>query len=390
MPAWRNWSGKQTAEPAAVVRPTSEEAVVGAVRAAAAAGRRVRVVGAAHSHSPLAATEGTLIDLEGWSGVVATDPERERATVRGGTRIYQLGAPLRAAGLGLVNQGDIDRQAIAGAIATGTHGTGETLGCLSSAVRGLRLVLADGSVVTCDAKREPELFHAARLGLGAFGVVLDVELAVRRAYRLREHIALEPLDAVLDGIAERTARHRHFEFFWTPGRERAVCKSIDETDDPGEYPLAGEGARVGWSDEVLANHRPDLHTEMEYAVPADVGPACFREIRALVEARFADVSWPLEYRTVAADDVWLSMAHGRPTVTISVHQDAARDDGPYFRACEEIFRAHGGWPHWGKVHFLSGDELGARHPRWADWWRVRDAFDPEGRFLNDHLAGLRP
>jgi FAD/FMN-containing dehydrogenase len=318
------------------------------------------------------------------------EAERRIATVRAGTRIHQLGAPLLDAGLGLVNQGDIDRQSIAGAVATGTHGTGETLGCLSSAVRAVRLVLANGRIVDCDAEREPELFQAARLGLGAVGVVLSLELAVRDAYRLRERLWLEDLDAVLARVHALTAAHRHFEFFWYPGRDRAVCKASDETSDPAEYPLAREGRRVAWSFEVLANHRPDLHTEMEYSVPAERGPACFREIRDCLTTRFPDTLWPLEYRTVAADDVWLSMAHGRATAAISVHQDAALHDEPLFRACEEIFLAHEGRPHWGKVHYLGGGALRERHPRWDDWWRVRDAADPTGRLLNDHLAALRP
>jgi FAD/FMN-containing dehydrogenase len=386
---WRNWSGKQRAEPCEIVRPASEEAVVAEILRAREAGRRVRCVGAAHSHSPLAATDGVLLDLESLAGVVSCDREARRATVRAGTRLHQLGLPLREAGLGLVNMGDIDRQAVAGAVATGTHGTGRALGCLPSAVVGVRLATADGEIVDCGPARKPQLFAAARLGLGSVGVVLALELAVREAYRLREVIWLEALDAVLGRTDELAAAHRHFEFFWFPGREKAVCKRIDETDDPPEYPLR-EGTRCAWSYEVLPSHRPDKHTEMEYSVPAERGPACFAELRELVTREFPDLAWPLEYRTVAADDVWLSMASGRPTVTISVHQDAALDDEPLFRACEAIFLRHEGRPHWGKVHYLDGAALAERHPHWQDWWRVRDAHDPDGLFLNDAMAALRP
>jgi len=386
---WRNWSGKQRAEPGEIVRPKSEGAVVGAIDQARAQGTRIRCVGAAHSHSALAVTEGTLLDLEALSGVVRADAPRRVATVLPATRIFQLGAPLRAAGLALANQGDIDRQAIAGAVATGTHGTGATLRCLSAAVAGVRLALADGSIVDCGPDEEPELFQAARLSLGALGVVLSLDLALRDAYRLRETLWLEDLEAVLERSAALASAHRHFEFFWFPGREKAVCKRIDETDDPAEYPLAGEGRRCAWSYEVLPSHRPDPHTEMEYSVSAARGPACFREVRELVSARFPELVWPLECRTVAADDVWLSMAHARPTVAISVHQDAALDEEPLFRACEEVFLRHEGRPHWGKVHYLDGKRLRERHPRWDDWWRVRDAVDPDGIFLNDFVAGLR-
>jgi FAD/FMN-containing dehydrogenase len=386
---WSNWSGKQTASPQALVRPASEEAVAARVRSAAQAGSRVRCLGAGHSHSPLAATEGVLLDLEALAGVESVDREQGVATIRSGTRIYQLGSALRGHGLGLHNQGDIDRQALAGATATGTHGTGRTLACLSASVVGARVALADGSLVDCDAEREPGLLALARLGLGAVGAITRLDLSVRDAYRLRERMWLEPLDAVLDRSDELAAAHRHFQFFWYPGRAKAICKACDETDDPPEYPLADEGRRVGWSYEVLANQRPERHTEMEYSLPAGEGPACFREIRALVEDRFPEVTWPLEYRSVAADNVWLSMAHGRPTVTISVHQDAALDDEPVFRACEEVFARHTGRPHWGKVHYRSGKELAALYPRWDDWWRERDRYDPGGVFLNDYVASLR-
>jgi len=386
---WRNWSGKLRAEPREIVRPASEEAVIAEIARAREAGVRIRCVGAGHSHAPLAATDGHLLDLEAFSGVVHADREARTARVRAATRIYQLGVPLREAGLGLVNQGDIDRQAIAGAVATGTHGTGLALGNLASAVVGVRLARADGEVVECSAVRKPELFEAARLGLGAVGVVLALDLAVRDAYRLREAIWLEPLDDVLARVDELAAAHRHFELFWFPGREKAVCKRIDELDGPPEYPLH-EGTRAGWSYEVLPSHRPDLHTEMEYSLPAERGPQCFAELRALVGERFPELAWPLEYRTVAADDVWLSMANARPTASISVHQDAAFDDGPLFRACEEIFLRHEGRPHWGKVHYLDGPTLAERHPQWHDWWRVRDAHDPDGLFLNEALEALRP
>jgi FAD/FMN-containing dehydrogenase len=201
---------------------------------------------------------------------------------------------------------------------------------------------------------------------------------------------LESLDAVLDRVDGLFAATRHFEFFWMPGSERAACKSLDETDAEPVYPLAAEGSRLAWSDEVLANERNDLHSEMEYALPASSGPDCFRALRECIARDFAGLRWPLEYRCVAADDLWISPAAGRDTVTISVHQGVDAPDEPLFRACEEIFRRYDARPHWGKVHYQSGAELAALHPRWRDWWSVRDRFDPEGRFLSPYLESLRP
>lgn len=387
---WSNWSGRVRARPARIATPVDERELVACVREAARDGLSIRTVGAAHSHAPLVPTDGCLIDPTQIAGVIAVDAARGTARVRGGTRIADLGRPLREAGVALRNQGDIDRQSIAGATATGTHGTGPTLQNLSASVLGLRLVLHDGGVVECDARNEPGLFEASRLHLGGFGIVSELVLAVRPAYRLAEKMWLEPLDAVLDRIDELAAATRHFEFFWMPGSERAACKTLAETDQPPVYPLAGEGKRLAWSDEVLANDRPLKHSEMEYSVPAASGPACLRAIRDLIARSFPELAWPLEYRTLAQDDVWLSTAFARPTVTISVHQGVDQPDEPLFRACEEIFRSFDGRPHWGKVHFLSGREMAEIHPRFADWWRVRDAFDPAGRFLNPHLAALRP
>jgi FAD/FMN-containing dehydrogenase len=388
--AWTNWSGRLTASPSRIVSVASEAEVVEAVRLADREGLRVHTVGAAHSHSRLAVTDGLLLDPSALRGVLRADPERREASLAAGTRIADCGEGLREYGLALRNQGDIDRQAIAGAVATGTHGTGPGLQNLSASVVGTRLVLASGEVVDCSAEALPELFTASRLSLGAFGVATEVRLALRDAYRLEERMWLEDLDAVLDRIDELTTATRHFEFFWSPGRSRAACKSLDETQAQPVYPLAEEGGRLAWSYEVLANERNDKHSEMEYSLPAAHGPACMRAIRDLVHRDFEGLAWPVEYRTLAADDVWLSTAYGRPTVTISVHQGVDHDDEPLFRACEEIFLSFDGRPHWGKVHYRSGDALAAMHDRWSDWWRVRDQFDPDGRFLNELLEGVRP
>jgi FAD/FMN-containing dehydrogenase len=389
LPAWSNWSGRVSAQPAEIARAGDEAAVIDAVRRAERAGVALRCLGAGHSHAPLVATSGVLVDTDDLAGVVRVDVARGEATLRAGTRISALGAPLRAAGMALHNQGDIDRQSIAGAVATGTHGTGRELRNLSAAVVGARLVLADGAVVECDAQREPELFEVARLSLGAVGVVTELSVTVRAAYKLQERMSLDPLDDVLARIDALSRATRHFEFFWMPGSARAACKALAETDADPVYPLAQEGARCAWSYEVLANDRPIRHTEMEYSVPIDRGAACFAALRVKIERDFSALRWPLEYRTLAADDLWLSTASGRATATISVHQGVDLPDEPLFRACEEIFAAHDGRPHWGKVHYRSGAELAALYPRWGDWWRVRDRWDPSGLFLGPYLEALR-
>ncbi|MFT5531283.1 MAG: FAD/FMN-containing dehydrogenase [Candidatus Poriferisodalaceae bacterium] len=383
---WANWSGKITAEPQAVVSASTEQEVVDLVRD----GGPIRVAGATHSHAPLVPTDGTIIDMLPMAGMISADPTRATATFRAGTRIADTGLALREAGLALKNQGDIDQQALAGAIATGTHGTGPTLQNFSASMLGARLVVADGSVIHVDAESDPDLFQAARLSLGALGVMTEVTLAVRPSYKLAENLWLEPLDDVMARIDELIAATRHFEFFWYPHEERAICKAIAETDADPIYPLGKEGERTSWNYEVLANSRTDKHTEMEYSVPAESGPECLAVIQELT-TRHPDVTWPIEYRTVASDDVWLSPARGRETVTISVHEDVTRDETPYYREAEEIFRSFGGRPHWGKVNYVDADGYADMYGlQWEQWWNVRNEIDPSGRFLNARLRSVAP
>ncbi len=390
MTEWSNWSGKQTDAPRRRFRPSSEVELRDAVLDAATDGSPIRAIGASHSHSRVAATDGVLIELDDWQGVVSTDADEQSAVVRSGTRIFQLGQPLHAAGLALKNQGDIDKQSIAGATATGTHGTGPTLQNLSNSVQAMRLIVASGDLVDCSPDSEPELFEVARHSVGGVGVVVDVSLALRSAYRLHEKQWLESPDDVFARIDELTAATRHFEFFWMPQRDACACKSLDETDT-GPDPLPHlEHERVGWSHDIISSIRDVKHTEMEYSVPAELGPVCFAALREMLQSDFPDLQWPLEYRTLRADDLWISTATGRETVTISAHQDIALDDRPLFEACEAIFRQHHGRPHWGKVHYQTGRELAELYPHYVDWWRVRDAHDPDGLFLTPYLASLRP
>ena len=325
MATWTNWSGRQTASPVRIIDAASEAHLVEAVTTADQLGVPVRAVGASHSHSRVAATDGVIVTTDGWQGVVSTDPAARSAVLRSGTRLFQLGEPLLDAGLALRNQGDIDTQAIAGAIATGTHGTGPTLQNLSASVEAVRLVLASGEIATCSALDEPELFEIARHSLGGVGLVSEVQLGVRDAYRLHERQWRIPGEEVLDQFDELIAATRHFEFFWYPQGDWCGAKALAETDAHVDPMPNNKWEYVDWSWKVLRSVRDERHTEMEYGVPAERGPACFAEIRELVLSRFPDV-WPVEYRTLGQDDLWISVASGRPTVTISVHQDISLDD----------------------------------------------------------------
>jgi FAD/FMN-containing dehydrogenase len=386
---WTNWSGSVACRARRVESPPDEAAVAALVRAAAADGLVVRAAGAGHSFVPVCASDGVVVLTEGLHGLIAADPAAGVATVGGGSRIWQLGPLLHAAGVGMITMGDIDRQSVAGAVATGTHGSGPTLGSISTQVAGLRLVTAEGEVVGCSPAREPELFACARVSLGVLGLVTAVTLRVLPRYRLRERTWPCPLDDALAQLDTLVPANRHFEFFWRPRTDLCDMKSLNFTDhDP-----AGEGppeaaARTGWSHEIIPSERNVKFNEIEFAVPAARGPDCLREIRACMRARHPDVAWPLEYRTLAPDDIPLSPAHGRPTVTISAHEAAERPHEPFFRDVEAIFRNHRGRPHWGKWHTHRAAELRALYPQWDRFRALRERMDPAGRFLNDHLRGV--
>lgn len=387
---WKNWSGRQLASMESLVFVRSEADASAVVRQCAQAGKTIRVAGAGHSHAPLVTNDSVIVDSSGLAGLIEVDQQAQEAWIKAGSSIYSLGGQLYDHGLALKNQGDIDRQLLGGAIATGTHGTGRNFQNMSASVTGLQIILASGEQVECSKNELPELFNVARLSVGSAGLITRIRMKLQESVVLSEHIYVASYDDTVDRIAGLSAENDRFEFFWYPGSDEANIKTINPAATEPEYPLAEEGGRVGWSYEVLPNHRPHLHTEMEYSVPAENGQACFAEIRQLIHHRFPGVRWPVEYRTVAADDIWLSMASDRDTVTISVHQDIKLDEKPYYRACEEVFVAYGGRPHWGKVNYLNGDDFDRIYPRWQDWWRVRDQYDPEGVFLNEYIRGLRP
>ena len=426
MTSWSNWSGSVRCRPSAVRTPSTLDAVVAAVRETAAAGGTMRVAGSGHSFTPLVATDGVLLSLERASGVLGVDARRGQADVLGGTQLKTLGESLFASGVAMENLGDIDAQALAGALATGTHGTGRSLGTLSTQVAALTLVTAAGDRVECSPDRDADLFQAARVSLGALGVLWSVRLRVVPAFRLRyvrKSMDLEECLAALPGLSS----HRHFELYWFPHTARVDTKRMDVTADPpsadglGRFVndvllengafwvlseacrvapsltapvsrlcarLVSEGTRVGQSHRVFATPRLVRFQEMEYALPAAQGADCLREIRRYVDEARVHVHFPVEFRFVKGDDLWLSPAHGRDSAYIAVHQYRGMPYRDYFAGVEAIFRNHGGRPHWGKMHTRTAEDLARLYPMWERFLDVRRRMDPAGLFLNDHLRAL--
>jgi FAD/FMN-containing dehydrogenase len=400
MTTWRNWAGNQAAAPAAVVRPGSEDEVAHVVRRVAAAEGSLRVVGAGHSFTPLCATSGTLVSLERLQGVLAADPRARTARILAGTRIAQLGEPLRAHGLALANQGDIDTQALAGAVSTGTHGTGLGHGSFSAMVSELRMMLASGESISCSRSVEPEIFEAARLGLGALGVLTEITLELVPAYRLHARGWAASFEQAMAELDLHMRHNDHFEFFWVPALDMSAMKALNPTDEPlRPAPPAAPAPpgtierylvpeQIDWSDRVYPSERSVPFVEMEFAVPLADGPACFSAIRELMLTRHTSARWVVEYRTPRADDIWLSPAYGRDVATISIHEPPERPYQRFFDDAEAIFRSFGGRPHWGKLHSHTARDFERLYPHWARFQAVRERLDPRGVFLNPYLREL--
>ncbi|WP_374574428.1 D-arabinono-1,4-lactone oxidase [Phenylobacterium sp.] len=417
---WRNWSGVQYGYPAERLAPKSESEVADSLKTATAP---VRVVGAGHSFTGLVPTSGALMTLDGLAGIAGW--EGEEAIVWTGTRLGALGPALAEKGRAMANLPDINKQSLGGAIGTATHGTGIHLGAIHSDIRMLRLATPSGEIIECDAEREPDVFQAAKVSLGALGVITQVRLATSANRRLHRKVWVEPFEETLAKAEQRWAEHRNFEFYAVPFT--GLCANIthDETDAPAiprgpeadtdtqllealkqlrnllgfSTPLRKAAAKAllgsvkpeeaideGWK--LLSTDRPVRFNEMEFHLPPDQQLAALGEVMAAIEAHRPDVFFPIELRRIAADEAWLSPFNGGPRGSLAVHAYYKDDYKFLFTLIEPILRKHGGRPHWGKLHDLKAPDLAALYPNWNDFLEVRRRLDPEERMLNPYLRTL--
>jgi L-gulono-1,4-lactone dehydrogenase len=421
---WRNWAGDQACTPFERLHPGNAQELAEGVAAAAAAGRKVSVAASGHSFTEAAMTDGTMIDVGRLSGVIDADRASGLVKVGAGTVLAELNEELSRLGLAMENLGDIDRQTIAGAISTGTHGTGAKLRNISSQVVGLELVLADGSLRELSAEGDPELLRAARVGIGALGAIASVTLRCVPAFTLHRVDAPQPREEVLASFQERADANDHFELFTFPYADSALVLERNRTDAPPRprgrlaaylndivlenwaleaisaagklmpraIPslsrfaawLASGSSATDRSDRIFANERRVRFTEMEYGVPREHGPEAARRVIEWVRANRYPVFFPIEMRVTAGDDALLSPSHERDTAYIAVHQYHGMEWRPYLEAVEAIMNEYGGRPHWGKRHFQTAATLAERYPRWADFQAARDALDPGRVFSNEY------
>ncbi|WP_046494426.1 D-arabinono-1,4-lactone oxidase [Streptomyces odonnellii] len=426
--AWRNWAGNVTARPARAVSPASVEELTEAVRRAAEDGLKVKAVGTGHSFTATAATDGLLVRPDLLTGIRDVDRTAGTVTVAAGTPLKRLNAALAREGLSLANMGDIMEQTVAGAASTGTHGTGRDSASIAAQIRALELVTADGSLLRCSAEENPEVFAAARIGLGALGVITSVTLAVEPVFLLTAREQPMAFDRVTAEFDQLVAENEHFEFYWFPHTGNCTTKRNNRSAGPAAPP----GRFGGWIDDeflsnglfqvacsvgravpatipaiarissralsartytdipykVFTSPRRVRFVEMEYALPREAAVEALREVKAMVERSPLRVSFPVEIRTAPADDITLSTASGQDSAYIAVHLYRGTPYHAYFTAVERIMTAHDGRPHWGKIHTRDAEYLSRAYPRFGEFTALRDRLDPDRLFGNDYLRRI--
>ncbi|MGB7589193.1 MAG: D-arabinono-1,4-lactone oxidase [Solirubrobacterales bacterium] len=442
--SWRNWTGDQECHPAEILRPGNRDELVAGIAAAAGAGRTVSVAGSGHSFTGAALTDGTLIDIGALNGVIEADRSSGLVKVGAGTVLADLNEELHRLGLAMENLGDIDRQTVAGAICTGTHGTGAKLRNLSAQVEAIELITAEGDVrelgtlagngggsanahaTQAQPGGELDLVRAARVSIGALGAISAVTLRCVPAFTLKRVDTPVSREEVFDTFQERADANDHFELFTFPYADSALVLERNRSEAPPRprgraaaylndivlenwaleafsaagkllpfaipslsrlaARLASGGRTIDRSDHAFANERRVRFTEMEYGVPREHGPAAAREVIEWVRANRYPVFFPIEMRVTAADDALLSPSFERDTTYIAVHQYRGMEWRPYFEAVEGIMNRFDGRPHWGKRHFQTAATLAPRYPAWARFQAVRDELDPGRAFTNEYAS----
>ena len=427
MTTWSNWAGNQRAEGITVVEPRDTEEVAAAVVRAADRGKKVKPIGAGHSFTGIGKPQDVQLVLDAMSGLRSVDRQTGIVTVEAGTKLHRLNELLAGEGLAMPNLGDIEVQSISGAVSTGTHGTGARFGGIATQIDGLEMVMADGSVLTCSADEQPELWSAARVGLGALGVITAVTLQTVPLFAIKAEEGPMALEELLCRFDELTEEYDHFEAYWFPHTDATLTKrNTRRLLQEGLEPLARwrewlddqflSNTVFGWtialgkrraslirplnrvasralgsrvftdlSYKVFTSPRRVRFCEMELAIPRTQAVEAIRDVVKGIEASGMDVSFPVEIRVAASDDIPLSTASGRDSAYLAFHLPAAVDYTAYFRLVSGILDAYESRPHWGKLHEMDAEVLSRRYPRFAEFLALRNRVDPAGVFGNEYL-----
>jgi L-gulonolactone oxidase len=423
--AWVNWGRNQKCAPDQIERPSTDTQVAKLVCLGVAERKKVRAVGAGHSFSPLCATEGIMIDLSNFNSITRVDQELMQVTVGAGIRLFELNKQLELLGLALPNLGDIDCQSLAGAISTGTHGTGLGFHSISEAVVGIKMITGDGGILQCSTSKNQNFLEAARVGLGSLGIMVEVTLQCVPAFNLRAMEQTTHIESVLELFEAAIETEDHTEFFWFPHTEVGTLKINSKTTDSPSY---RSRYKAFLSDEIIANGGFELinryakffpsraqqmlekqlatdrkisyvapsykvfcskrrvrFIEMEYAIPLEYLLEAFQKVREVTQQLDSPITFPIEVRVLGADSIPLSPAYGRKSGYIAVHVFRGTPTDPYFRLVEDIMKTYGGRPHWGKMHTRTSRELSDLYPEWNKFQSVLEELDPDGHFSTPYL-----
>ncbi|WCD93700.1 FAD-binding protein [Microbacterium sp. nov. GSS16] len=417
MSSERNWAGNLVYGAARLVHPESLEEA----REAIVSSERVRMLGTRHSFNDIADTDGALIALDRMPRAIEISAARDSVRVSSALRYGDIAPALEAAGLALPNLASLPHISVAGAVATGTHGSGDRIGSLATAVRALTLLTASGE--TRELRRGDPRFDGAVVSLGALGAVIELTLDVEPTYAVAQHVYEAPRwDAILADLDTVTGAGTSVSIFstwqrtdaadqlWIKQRQRddraderaAVVALLGALPAAGKrHPILGadpqacseQGGVPGPWFERLPHFRlaftPSAGLELQsaYLVPRRDAVAAIEAVRGLA-SRIAPLLLVNEIRTVRADDLWLSSSYGADAVALHF---TWRPDEPAVRALlPEIEAAlpDSTRPHWGKISTLDAGEVRARYPRWGDFAALAASFDPERRFVNRRLEML--
>tara|TARA_R110001592_G_scaffold7126_1_gene40164 strand:- start:31180 stop:32577 length:1398 start_codon:yes stop_codon:yes gene_type:complete len=417
---WKNWSGNQVCYPQHKHAPTSVDALKEIILSSKGS---IRTVGSGHSFSELIPTNDSLISIRRLNGLNSVDPSNKTASFLAGTTLSETGPLLAQHHQGLFNMPDVDHQTLAGAISTATHGTGRGLGSLSSYVSNLTLITAKGEELRCNQTENPELFNAAKVSLGAFGVITEINIQNTDAYKLKREAFWLPIEEVISTSESLSKNNRHFEFFYFPFTGMSLVDTLNittETIQSTEELDANSGimdlknardylswspklrqlivggylktqtniSRVDHSHSIYVNDRNVRFNEMEYHLPIEHGMRALSEVISTIERNFSEVFFPIECRYIKSEDAWISPFYHRDSISIAVHRYFEEDYSALFKAIEPILQKYAGRPHWGKINTFTDTQCRNAYPKWQQFLDIRKEYDPEGKFLNPYLKRL--
>jgi len=392
--------------------------------------RKIRMVGSGHSPSDIACTDDIMISLSNLNRILEVNHQTNEVKVEAGITISKLNEQLLRHGLAISNLGSISDQTIAGAISTGTHGTGISFGILATMITSLEVITADGSLVGCSEKINGELFKAALCSLGCLGIIVTVTLKVEKAFKLHAIQAPSKLQDVLKDLDKLVKENQHFRFWWFPHTQNVITWAANRTEKRSVPILEN-----WFQDRFLGYHLlefllylstfvpssvPSLNTAYfqllfsklnekvdqsfkvfnfdclfkqyvtEWAIPIENTAEALIALEKFIESHDIKAHFPVEVRFVKKDEIPLSPAYGRDTCFIGIimYRPYGQDTPieKYWTGYTEIMQKYNGRPHWAKAYELTPDQLEKVYPKMEDFLTIRQQLDPNQMFVNDYIA----